>query len=114
MKLKNIVKYGVLSFLGLVSTLVFAAGPDEYTADKKIANIQTVASTELAYVTNTDGNWGSPSCNAVYIQLDNSNGQYKTLLAMMMTAKAGDLNIAAFGNCSDDGVYFNAQQVILK
>jgi len=112
--LHRILKPFVLALLAMAfSKSVFAM--DEYTAPREVNRLQVVASAEATYITATPNGWGASLCpGATFILITNTGGQYKAQLALAMTAKAAGLELSAFGECSADGVYFNAKQLLLN
>ncbi|MBX2869827.1 MAG: hypothetical protein KTR18_14200 [Acidiferrobacterales bacterium] len=98
---------------GMFSSVAFAM--DEYSQPRDVARLQVVATSEATYITASPSGWGASQCpGATYILITNSGGQYKTQLALAMTAKAAGLKLSAFGECDPSGVYFNAKQLLLQ
>lgn len=84
-------------FMLLSSTVVLA---DEATQPGKIERIQRATNGGTLYVYKADG-WGAPSCpTAKFVFIQPTDTSFKETYALLLTAKAADLDIAFQGNCT--------------
>jgi len=86
----------------------------ELTPSQAIGTVETTAGAQQTFLVSANGTWGVAACpQAVFVVLTSASPSYKELLAIALTAKAGEINVSIFGNCAADPFYFTATQIRL-
>ncbi|MBL8339736.1 MAG: hypothetical protein JNM97_23425 [Rhodoferax sp.] len=85
------------------------------TATTPISTVQIDGQNATFYVTSTQG-WGAPGCPAakhVYVREPVAAAERKSMLALVLTARAIGATLQFYGSCTDQD-YFLAHYVILS
>ncbi len=88
-----------------------AHAADEWTEARSIGSLEVNKASGATYVISSPQGWGAAGCPAaVYITLDSGELTYKTMVAQLLTAKAADITVSVFGECTN-AVYFEVKQL---
>lgn len=99
----------------MAGLLVFShlAKSDEWTAFNAKFVSDVIVSQTAYYITDTTSGWGSAGCpGAIYLAINRADPVARELLALVLTAKASNKKISAFGTCSGAS-YFNTAYIML-